>query len=141
HAEDGESLTQIAQDAGLAVRTVQRRNAASPRAEIAWFAPVSPLNRARRAHPDVQAFIEGVALSKPRRSTAAMARKAQPTAAQQGWPMVSYTTVRSIVGSLDPGMVMLAHPGPVAYRDHFELVWRHRAARANATWQADHTQL
>src|SRR5699024_11170974 len=31
--------------------------------------------------------------------------------------------------------------GPVAYRDHFELVWRHRAERANATWQADHTQL
>src|SRR5699024_3055426 len=33
------------------------------------------------------------------------------------------------------------HHGPVAYRDHFELVGRHRAERANATWQADHTQL
>src|SRR5699024_3975057 len=86
-----------------------------------WLAPVEPLKRGRRTHPDLQAFIEGLALSKPRRSIAAIARKAQPKAAQQGWPMVSYTTVRSIVGSLDPGMVMLAHHGPVAYRDHFEL--------------------
>src|SRR5699024_7342455 len=77
----------------------------------------------------------------PRRSIAAIARKAQTKAAQQGWPMVSYTTVRSIVGSLEPGMVMLAHHGPVAYRDHFELVWRHRAERGSATWQADHTQV
>lgn len=141
HVEDGESLTQIAQDAGLALRTVQRWNAAYRRAGIAGLAPVEPLKRGRRTHPDLQAFIEGLALSKPRRSIAAIARKAQTKAAQQGWPMVSYTTVRSIVGSLDPGMVMLAHHGPVAYRDHFELVWRHRAERANATWQADHTQL
>src|SRR5699024_2054767 len=83
----------------------------------------------------------GLALSKPRRSIAAIARKAQTKAAQQGWPMVSYTTVRSIVGSLDPGMVMLAHHGPMAYRDHFELVWRHGAERANATCQADHAHL
>src|SRR5699024_11744748 len=83
------------------------------RAGLAGLAPVEPLKRGRRTHPDLQAFIEGLALSKPRRSIAAIARKAQTKAAQQGWPMVSYTTVRSIVGSLDPGMVMLAHHGPV----------------------------
>lgn len=73
HAEDGESLTQIAQDAGLALRTVQRWNAAYRRAGIAGLAPVEPLKRGRRTHPDLQAFIEGLALSKPRRSIAAMA--------------------------------------------------------------------
>ena len=38
-------------------------------------------------------------------------------------------------------MVTLAHQGAAAYRDTYELVWRHRAERSNATWQADHTEL
>jgi putative transposase len=37
--------------------------------------------------------------------------------------------------------VTLAHEGAAAYRDRFELVYRHRAQRPNAIWQADHTQL
>ncbi|MFD6815221.1 Mu transposase C-terminal domain-containing protein [Enteractinococcus coprophilus] len=141
HVEDGRPLTQIAKEAGIALRTVQRWHAAYQRDGIAGLAPVEPLKRGRRTHPDLQVFIEGLALTKPQRSIAAIARKAQTKAAQQGWPAVSYNTVRSIIRSLDPGMVMLAHHGPVAYRDHFELVWRHRAEHANATWQADHTQL
>ena len=28
-----------------------------------------------------------------------------------------------------------------AFRDRFELAWRHRASRPNALWQADHTEL
>ena len=54
---------------------------------------------------------------------------------------LSASTVRAIVTGLDPGMLTLAHQGAVAYRDTYELVWRHRAERANATWQADHTEL
>src|ERR1700722_13730599 len=38
-------------------------------------------------------------------------------------------------------MVTLAHDGAAAYRDRFELIYRHRAAQPNAMWQADHTQL
>lgn len=76
----------------------------------------------RRTDPELQRLIEGLALSKPRRSIAAIARTAQIKAAQQGWPAVSYTTVRSIIQALDPGMVMLAHQVSAAYRDHFELV-------------------
>jgi|SRR5699024_4864576 len=102
---------------------------------------LAPVKRGRRTHPELQQFIEGLALSKPRRSIAAIARTAQTKAAKQGWPMVSYTTVRSIIQAMDPGMIMLAHQGSVAYRDHSELVWRHRAEYPNATWQADHTQL
>lgn len=141
HVEDGEQLTQIAQDTGLALRTVQRWHATYRRDGIAGLTPVEPLKRGRRTHPELQLFIEGLALTKPQRSIAAIARKAQTKAAQEDWPTVSYNTVRSIIRALDQGMVMLAHHGPVAYRDHFELAWRHRADRANATWQADHTQL
>lgn len=141
HVEDGEPLTQIAQDTGLALRTVQRWHATYRRDGIAGLIPAVPLKRGRRTHPELQLFIEGLALTKPQRSIAAIARKAQTKAAQEDWPTVSYNTVRSIIRALDQGMVMLAHHGPVAYRDHFELAWRHRADRANATWQADHTQL
>ena len=38
-------------------------------------------------------------------------------------------------------MLTLAHEGAAAYRDRFELIYRHRAARPNQIWQADHTQL
>ena len=38
-------------------------------------------------------------------------------------------------------MLTLAHRGSAAYRDTYEIVWRHRAERPNATWQVDHTEL
>jgi len=111
HVEDGEPLTQIAQDTGLALRTVQRWHATYRRDGIAGLTPVEPLKRGRRTHPELQLFIEGLALTKPRRSIAAIARKAQTKAAQEDWPTVSYNTVRSIIRALDQGMVMLAHHG------------------------------
>ena len=38
-------------------------------------------------------------------------------------------------------MVTLAQDGPVAFRDRYELIHRHRAETPNALWQADHTLL
>jgi putative transposase len=38
-------------------------------------------------------------------------------------------------------MVTLAQDGPAAFRDRYELVYRHHAACPNAIWQADHTLL
>ena len=70
-----------------------------------------------------------------------MARKANRVASDQGWPPLSYSTVRAITTGLDPGMRTLAHQGTAAYRDTYELAWRHRAERANMIWQADHTEL
>ena len=48
---------------------------------------------------------------------------------------------RSIVAGIPPDVATLAHEGGVAYRDKYELVWRQRAERPNAVWQADHTEL
>ena len=53
----------------------------------------------------------------------------------------SYGSIHAIIQQLDPSMVMLAHDGQAAYRDHFELIFRHRADLPNGMWQADHTQL
>lgn len=48
-----------------------------------------------------------------------------------------YAIVRSWTRRWSP----LAQEGQPAFRDRFELVWRHRASRPNALWQADHTEL
>src|SRR5699024_4758857 len=102
---------------------------------------LAPVKRGRRTHPELQQSIEGLALSKPRRSIAAIARTAQTNGAKRGRPTVLHTTLPSRIHAMDPGMIMLAHQGSVADRDHPERVWRHRAEYPNATWQADHTQL
>jgi len=53
----------------------------------------------------------------------------------------SYSTVYGIVASLDPQLLTLAHDGPAALRDRYELVYRRQSERPNALWQADHTEL
>ena len=40
-----------------------------------------------------------------------------------------------------PAMVTLAQDGPAAFRDRYELLYRHRAEGPNTIWQADHTLL
>ena len=42
---------------------------------------------------------------------------------------------------LDPHLLTLAHDGPLALRDRYELVYRRQAERPNTIWQADHTLL
>ncbi|MBG6226767.1 putative transposase [Arthrobacter sp. CAN_A2] len=141
HIEDGIPLIVLANGEGIGLRTLQRWCAAYRRDGITGLTPKPSPRRGVRTHRELMALIEGLALVKPRLSTAAITRKARAVAAEHGWQMVSYSTVRSIVTGLDPGMVTLAHQGPVAYRDKYELVWRRRAERANAIWQADHTEL
>jgi putative transposase len=87
------------------------------------------------------ALIEGMALRRPPASTATIHRRITAVATAPGWPVPSYSTVYAIVRALDPAMVTLAHDGPAAFRDRFALVYRHQAARPNALWQADHTEL
>ncbi len=42
---------------------------------------------------------------------------------------------------LDPALLALAHEGEKAYREEFDLLYRHEASLPNQVWQADHTQL
>jgi putative transposase len=86
-------------------------------------------------------LIEGIALRKPRLTIASIHRKIAGIATSQKWSPPSYGTVYGIIRNLDPAMVTLAQDGHAAFRDQFELIYRHRADRPNAIWQADHTQL
>jgi putative transposase len=95
----------------------------------------------RRLPAELVALIEGMGLKKPRASAAAMHRRVSTVATAHGWHIPSYRTVYAILAALDPAMVTLAQEGAAAFRDHYELIPRHRATAPNALWQADHTLL
>jgi putative transposase len=140
--EDGVSLTRAAADAGVALRTAQRWLAAYRMSGLVALAPPPRSDRGtRRSHPGLVAFVEGLALHRPAPSIAHVHRRTAQLADENGWPAPSYATVRQIIQGLDPGLATLAHEGPVAYRDRFELALRWQADAPNAIWQADHTQL
>ena len=86
-------------------------------------------------------LIEGLALRKPRPSVAALHREVTKIATEQEVAAPSYATVHAIVRGLDPALTTLAHEGPAAFRNRYELIHRHRAEAPNALWQADHTPL
>jgi putative transposase len=138
HIEDGVPLTTLAAHEGIGLRTLQRWHAGHKRDGIAGLATTNRGTTQRRSTPELVALVEGLALVKPPLPIATIARKANRVASDHNWRPLSYSTVRSITTGLDPGMRTLAQQGTAAYRDTYELVWRHRAEHPNATWQADH---
>jgi len=143
HLDDGVPLTRLAAAAGLPARTL-RRWAASYRNDptIAALRPQARSDLGRRRVPeDLVAAIEALALRRPPPTTAYVHRRVSDLARDRGLPAPSYSTVRSVVGAIDPGLRTLAHSGDAAYRDQFELVHRRSATRPNEQWQADHTLL
>jgi putative transposase len=136
------SLTELARNTGIPLRSLQRWSARYRAAGISGLARGRRSDAGkRRLASDLVAVIEGLALSKPRLSAAAIHRRISAMAATEAWPMPSYAAVYEITRALDPALITLAHDGPTAYRDRFELIHRHRAERPNTIWQADHTQL
>lgn len=142
HVEDGISLTALAQETGTGLRTLQRWHRLYKSGGIAALEPSTRTDAgARRTPAELVVFIERLALTRPRPSIATLHRLTVAEARRLDRAPPSYATVRAIVDALDPALVTLALEGPAAYRDRFELVFRHRAQRPNATWQADHTEL
>ena len=142
HVEDGIPLASLARETGVGERTLSRWHS------LYRTGGISALERAQRADagvrrtaPDLVAFVEHLALTRPRPSIATLHRLAAAEAARRGVSTPSYATVRSVVQALDPAMVTLALEGPASYRDRHELVFRHRAEQPNALWQVDDTEL
>ena len=142
HLEEGVSLRSAAIHASVPVRTAERWLARYRQVGLTSLArPARRDAGTRRTCPELVALVEGMALKPPRLLAAAIHRRVVPAAKAQGWPAPSYGAVHAIVAALDPGMVTLAQDGPAAFRDRFELIYRHRAEAPNALWQADHTML
>lgn len=142
HIEDAIPLTTLARDTGVGLRTLHRWKKNYFAGGIDSLRPVTRTDQGqRRTSPELVSFIEGLALTRPRPSIAVMQRLARAEGERTGVVPPSYSTVRSIVQSLDPALVTLALEGPASYRDKHELVFRRRAERPNTTCQADHTEL
>ncbi|WP_198931530.1 Mu transposase C-terminal domain-containing protein [Rhizobium rhizosphaerae] len=142
HLDDGVPLARVAADAGVPIRTLRRWLS---RYRSMGLAGLVRTLRSDAGHqklaPDVVDLIEGLALIKPRLTIAAIHRCATTALSPRNTPAPSYGSVYAIVRKLDPAMLTLAHEGMSAFRNRFELIYRHRAERPNALWQADHTQL
>lgn len=131
--EDGVPLGRAVAEAGVPLRTAQRWLARYRRDGMQSLTrPVRCDASRRQLRPELVALVEGLGLRRPRRSAAAIHRRTAEVARAEGWPIPSYAAVHAMLAALDPAMVTLAQDGPATFRDHFELVHRHRAETPNA---------
>lgn len=142
HLNEGVLLAEAARNAGVPLRSVQRWLARYRAAGLVGLVRAKRSDMGKRKLPaELVALVEGMALRKPRPSIAAMHRRMTALATQRNWTPPSYGSVYGIVRRLSPAMVTLAQEGPAAFRNRYELIYRHRADCPNALWQADHTLL
>src|SRR3989454_9105886 len=142
HINDGVPLPEAARDAGVPLRSVQRWLARYRATGLAGLVRAKRSDTGQRKLPaELVDLIEGMALRKPRPSVAAIHRRMRELATKRKGTPPSYSSVYGIVRHLNPAMVTLAQDGPAAFRDRYELIYRHRAEGPNAIWQADHTLL
>ena len=142
HVEDEVPLSVCAREQGVPLRTAQRWLARYRAAGLVGLARIKRADRGCRRLPiELVRAIEGMALTRPPPSAAAIHRRLAELACERDWPVPAARTVRVLVGAIDPAMRTLAHDGPAVYRDRYELIHRHRAERPNALWQCDHTEL
>lgn len=122
--DDGVPWTQIATESGVPVRTLARWAAkyrAIPTSNGLQRLPRAD-NGTRRILPEIVEIIEALALRRPEPTVAFVHRRVSGIAADRGLPVPSYSSVRAIIGAIDPGLRTLAQHGDAAYRDQFELV-------------------
>lgn len=141
--EDGVPWSRISKESGVPVRTLGR-----------WAATyrATPTSRGlarsrrtdsgtRRMPAELIEIVEALALRRPEPTAAFVYRRVTDIAHDRELPAPSYTSVRKVIGGIDPGLRVLAQQGDAAYRDRFELVFRRTTTGPNNQWQADHTLL
>ena len=113
HVEDQIPLAALARDTGISPRTLQRWNRLYKASGADALDRHSRSDaRTRRTDAATVAFIERLALTRPRPSLAGLHRLAASEAGKSGLPAPSYAAVREIVQALDPALVTLALEGP-----------------------------
>jgi putative transposase len=121
HIAEGIPLSEIAHDADVPLRSVQRWLARYRAAGLVGLARAQRSETGTRQLPaELVELIEGMALRQPRPSIAAIHRRMTALATKHQWTPPSYGSVYGIVRHLSPAMVTLAQDGPAAFRDRYE---------------------
>lgn len=142
HLENNVTLTQIAHESCTSLRTLKRWLSKYRENGLSGLIRVTRSDSGNHKLPsELIKLIEGMALHKPKLSVATIYRRLKTISKDSGYPSPSYASIYDIIHSLNPAMVTLAQDGNVAFRNQFELIYRHRAEKPNAIWQADHTEL
>lgn len=141
--EEGVTLTQIANQHNIALRTIQRWAALYHKHGLSGLVrkPRIDYGQPRRYRAEIKLLIEGLALKKPAPTITFIYRQMVTIAQEKGWNAPNYKFVHKIVKNLDPALLTMAHKGSKAYRNSFDLIYRHQASRPNEIWQADHCLL
>ena len=135
-------MTQLARERQIVLRTARRWVERYRKNGLAGLVRRKRNDKnERKLLPDLQQIIEGLALSRPKLSAAAVHRMAVEAAMKLGVNPPSYDVVYSLIRKLAPALVTMAHEGMKSYSESFDLVHRTEAEGPNAVWQADHTEL
>lgn len=116
-------LPQLAQEHGISLRTARRWLHRYREGGMAGLARKHRVNKgACVSLPEpLLGAVEALALQTPRWLAAAIHRHVVSLAAERGPAPPSYGTVYSVISRLDPALVTLAHQGPRAYAETFEV--------------------
>jgi putative transposase len=140
--EDGAPLAQLVREQGIVLRTARRWVDRYRREGLTGLSRKERGDKdKRKLTPALQQLIEGLALRKPRLSSATIHREVAEAAKKLGQEPPSYKVVHAVIGKLEPALLTLAHEGSKAYSESFDLVHRREADAPNAIWQADHSEL
>lgn len=136
------TLAEAARQHGVTPRTIERWISAYKREGFRGLVRRRRSDRGKHHLPEeLQSFIEGLALQRPRRKVTRIHEMACEVADREGWKPPGYRLVYNIVREIDPALWTLAHQGVAAYEQAYDLVYRREAGSRNEIWQADHTEL
>lgn len=143
HLERERSLREVAGEAGVSLRTVQRWLTGYRSSGLAGLVrkPREDRGGRRAVSQKIREAIEGLALAKPPLPITSIYRQVKQYAEAVGEPSPSYWMVYDLVRSMPASLLTLAHEGTKAYSDRFDLVHRREAKGPNAVWQCDHAEL
>jgi len=136
------TLEEVAKQQNVNVRTIRRWLNAFKEHGLQGLSRKKRADRSLRRMPGpLQGLIEGLYLQRPAPQITSIHRKVEVVCVEQGWEVPSYSTVYSIVRSLEPTLVTLAQEGRKVYQEHFDLLMMREASAPNEIWQADHAML
>lgn len=98
-------------------------------------------NKHRTFPESIVGLVKAFALQKPPMSVSNIHKRIQTICRKDSIAFPSYHWVYQQTKAISPDLLTLAQKGSKAYKQQFELLFRHDSKTSNAIWQADHTLL